>query len=157
MIPKICWSYYNPSCHQKCTGVYSDINKLKFKVKNYFYVGGHFGAADENNLLEELKQNGPFVVSIAPDYGFSTYSTGIYDSSTQNWKTLNIKKPEWQKVDHSVLLVGHGIENGVEYWKVLNSWGRGWGDNGYMKIIKGKNLINVESLGEAATVELIEN
>ena len=133
------------------------MNKLKFKVNDYYYVGGHYGAADENNILEELKTNGPFVVSIAPDYGFLSYSSGIYNSNTQNWKTLNIKKPEWQKVDHSVLLVGHGSENGIEYWKILNSWGSGWGEKGYMRVKKGKNLINIESLGEAATVELIES
>lgn len=157
MIPSVCFSLQNKNCHQECKGEYSALNKLKFKVKDYYYVGGHYGAADENNLLEELKKNGPFVVSIAPDYGFTSYSSGIYDSSTQNWKTMNIKKPEWQKVDHSVLLVGYGIHNGTEYWKILNSWGPEWGEAGYMRIIKGKNLLNIESLGEAATVELIEN
>ncbi len=157
ILPSVCFDLQDRQCHQKCKGQHQNLNKLKFKVKDYYYVGGHFGAADENNLYEELKKNGPFVVSIAPDYGFTSYSSGIYDSTTQNWKTMKIEKPEWQKVDHSVLLVGYGIQDGIEYWKILNSWGAQWGERGLMRIIKGKNLINIESLGEAATVELIEN
>lgn len=142
-------------CHQTCKE--GNLKNLKFKVTDYYYVGGHFGGSDDSNILEELMKNGPFVVSLTPDYGFLSYSSGIYDSNTQNWKTLGIIKPEWQKVDHSVLLIGWGVENGIEYWKIMNSWGSHWGEKGTMRIKKGKNLINIESLGEAAIVELIEN
>ena len=38
------------------------------------------------------------------------------------------------KLDHAILIVGHGIENGHEYFLVKNSWGADWGLDGYVKV-----------------------
>jgi len=50
------------------------------------------------------------------------------------------------QLDHAVLLVGWGIENGTEYWVVKNSWAADWGDQGYIRfaIVSGKGICGVQ-------------
>jgi len=42
------------------------------------------------------------------------------------------------KLDHAVTAVGYGTdaETGLDYYLVRNSWGAGWGDQGYVKIAR---------------------
>jgi cathepsin H len=46
-------------------------------------------------------------------------------------------------VNHAVLAVGYGTEDGLDYWVVKNSWGALWGDQGYFKIQRGVNMCGV--------------
>ena len=44
-----------------------------------------------------------------------------------------------KKMDHGVAIVGFGTEGGDDYWIVRNSWGAGWGEKGYARVIRGEN------------------
>jgi cathepsin X len=48
-------------------------------------------------------------------------------------------------VVHAVSIVGYGEEDGQKYWKVRNSWGEHWGEDGFFRVCRGTNNIAVES------------
>ena len=94
-----------------CSDLTCDLKTLPYlyKVVDYKYVGESYGNCSEKKMMEELYKNGPIVVSFEPDYNFMLYKNGIYHSLTQDsWKAKGFPKPDWEKVDHSVLLVGWG-------------------------------------------------
>ena len=67
---------------------------------------------------------GPTSVAIEADkIAFQGYSSGILNSDACG-----------TTLDHGVLAVGYGTEDGQAYYLVKNSWGTSWGDAGYVKI-----------------------
>jgi len=66
---------------------------------------------------------GPVSVAIEADqFSFQMYTSGVITSGCGS------------NLDHGVLAVGYGNENGTDYILVKNSWGASWGDKGYVKI-----------------------
>lgn len=73
---------------------------------------------------------GPIAVGIdATNDDFYFYGGGIYYHERCN--------PEY--LDHAVLVVGYGEEDDSDYWLVKNSWGIGWGENGYVRMARNKD------------------
>jgi len=96
----------------------------------------------QNNQLhlKEAVSYGPVSVAIEADtLIFQFYKSGVVDDVKCG-----------TNLDHGVLVVGYGSENGKDYWIVKNSWGSGWGDNGYIKLSRSNSTHDVGVCGIAA-------
>jgi C1A family cysteine protease len=83
----------------------------------------------------------PVVIAIEADTRyFQSYSSGILTDATKCGTTL----------DHAVEIVGYGTENGIDYWKVRNSWGNSWGESGYIRIQKSSSTNDIGVCGLAS-------
>jgi C1A family cysteine protease len=81
-------------------------------------------AGDIDSFLAELA-NGPISIAIEADQPrFQQYNGGV----------IAIGEGCGQQLDHAVLAVGNGNEDGRNYVLVKNSWGSGWGDGGFVKL-----------------------
>ena len=76
--------------------------------------------SDPDSMKAALTKHGPLSVAIQAD--IDNYESGIFDN-----------KKCGCDLDHSVLAVGYGVENGTEYWIVKNSWASDWGEDGYIR------------------------
>ncbi|CAH1391958.1 unnamed protein product [Nezara viridula] len=94
-------------------------------------------ANNDYDLKAAVGTVGPISVAInANNNHFFFYGGGVFDGDTC--------KPE---VDHEVLLVGYGSENGEDYWFVKNSWGPCWGEGGYIRFSRSvQNICNISSV-----------
>jgi len=156
LLPATCMRYDTAgTCKLEC-----DLKKLKgkrYRAANHRFIGGFYGNSSANAMMEEIYHNGPIVVSFEPAEDFMYYADGIYKTAvTKTAKPAvlvesRIANP-WVKVDHAVLAVGWGVENGKKYWRVQNSWGEDWGEDGFFRMARGEDESGIESIPEAADV-----
>ena len=71
-------------------------------------------------MTAEIYARGPIVCGVMVTKPFLKYNGGIFADYIG----------EKIQLDHAVSVVGWGIENGIEYWIVRNSWGTTWGEDG---------------------------
>ncbi|CAF1443316.1 unnamed protein product, partial [Didymodactylos carnosus] len=103
--------------------------KCRFKSENIGAtdVGYAFvKQGNETDLQNAIATVGPIAVAIdASQDSFQFYSSGVYDEPMCSSTDL----------DHGVLAVGYDVtsgKHGTPYYIVKNSWGEGWGDDGYI-------------------------
>jgi C1A family cysteine protease len=98
-------------------------------IEGWAYVpGGDIPSPDA--IKEAILEYGPISVAIAVDSNFHDYDGGVFSLDTAT------------EINHGVVLVGWDDSQGSEgVWFLRNSWGPGWGENGYMRIEYGCDLV----------------
>jgi cathepsin F len=113
-----------------------DKNKIAASVRNFSLV-----SLDEDQIAANLVKHGPLAVAINAVF-MQTYMGGVSCPFICS-----------KNLDHGVLLVGYGAAGyspirmkEKPYWIIKNSWGPNWGENGYYKICRGRNVCGVDSM-----------
>lgn len=116
------------TCQKKC-------DASGTKITGYVNVP----PANESALGEALAL-GPVTVAVYCDT-FRFYESGVFDDTCSD-----------EVLDHAMLLIGSGTDQGKPYWIIKNSWGAAWGEEGYIRIIAGVNECGISDAATYVTV-----
>lgn len=88
-------------------------------------ITGYQDVDASEEALEEALSQGPVSVAVQANTAMQFYFGGILSGLCG------------AMLDHGVLAVGYGVDDGKKYWKVKNSWGGRWGEHGFIRMAKG--------------------
>merc|ERR1712066_614711 len=102
-----------------------------FEEDKYAYNGQTITARGEMDIKQAIMAGGPMEVAFTVYSDFENYASGIYHHTGGEVAG-----------GHAVKIVGWGVESGVKYWKVANSWNPYWAEKGYFRIREGEGGID---------------
>lgn len=98
----------------------------EYFIEDWAYVGNPNGVATVDQIKQAIYNYGPVSVAVCVNSAFRDYTDGVFSG------------PTCSSINHAVALVGWDDNQGTEgVWFLRNSWGPGWGENGYMRIEYG--------------------
>ena len=113
------------------TGKAGECDSSCSKVKDTAPSGYTDVNPNDVGALETALTQQPVSIAVAVNDAFQLYKSGVFDGTCG------------EDVNHGVLAVGFGSD-GKDFWKVKNSWGTSWGEDGYIRIAKDdSNLCHV--------------
>lgn len=145
------------------------------KVKNSHDVGGAYGLSSEKQMMKEVLRNGVLNTEFQAPAVFSTYKEGLVtaegfqalhalaQAKTKGQKAHDIsddtligRGEPWEKLNHSVVLLGWGVdETGEKFWHLRNSYGQKWGQSGDFMLRRGHDDLGLEGEQVAFEPELL--
>jgi C1A family cysteine protease len=113
-----------------CNGPYPH----HYWLDDWAYIGGNYDFPSNDAIKQAIVSYGPVSCAVTVNNAFSAYTGGIFNSHSSS------------SVNHAVVLVGWDDNQGPNgVWFLRNSWGPGWGEGGYMRIVYG-----ISSIGYSA-------
>ena len=114
---------------QRCNTV---TNLAVTKVSGYY----NFLTGNEGCMARYVQTTGPLTVCLSTSLSWYTYTGGVM--------TLN-SCPATSNINHCLQVVGVYPNVNGGYWKLKNSFGTGWGEQGHIRIAYGSNVCNIIS------------
>jgi hypothetical protein len=103
------------------------------KAVTYGFAGPQGGKPTTDQIKEAIMQYGFISATVSATNKWGSYKGGTFKGCSGG------------QTNHMVTLTGWKTENGKTIWRMKNSWGTGWGDNGYMDIPAGCDRIGEEA------------
>jgi cathepsin B len=119
----------SPACPTECESGFPGT----FASDKYSFDGRFQTASGETAIQQMIMEGGPVETAFTVYSDFENYAGGIYKHTSGSMAG-----------GHAVKFVGWGVDGGVKYWKVANSWNPYWGEQGYFRIVRGTNEGGIE-------------
>jgi len=104
--------------------------------KNALHFGEEISSASgEADIQAAIFTSGPVETAFTVYADFLTYKSGVY-----------VQKSQQAVGGHAVKFLGWGTDqaSGLPYWLVANSWNADWGEQGFFRIVRGKDECGIE-------------
>jgi len=99
------------------------------------YCTEQTAVCQETEMQQLLVTYGP--LSVCLDAGPMQYYQGGIDNPTDC---------DPDAIDHCVTIVGYGVQSGTPFWRIKNSWGTDWGENGFYRLIRGTGACGINKV-----------
>jgi C1A family cysteine protease len=104
------------------------------QISSWSYVS-IWGVPTVSAVKQAIQDHGPVAAGVCVGDAFANYGGGIFCTDESGACPYGS--------NHGVVLVGWDDGEGV--WYLRNSWGRAWGENGYMRIAYGTSLVGADA------------
>jgi hypothetical protein len=92
-------------------------------------LSGYAGVNARDDALQIAVLRQPIAGAVdASSPAFRFYGSGVLTSLCR------------AKVNQGILVVGFGWDDGIPYWKLKNSWGTSWGEEGFIRISRNTTV-----------------
>ena len=99
-------------------------------INGWGYIGNSYSVPSVSSIKQAIMEYGPISVGVSVNSAFQAYTTGVFSGCEDG------------SINHAVVLVGWDDSQGTEgVWIMRNSWGPGWGEEGYMRMPYNCSLI----------------
>ncbi|HLE06941.1 MAG TPA: C1 family peptidase, partial [Candidatus Nanoarchaeia archaeon] len=122
IVSESCFPYAATNATNYCLNKCSDSDLVK--VTSYARIN-----PSVSDIKQAINDYGPITVYLAVYTDFYFYLGGVYSHVWGGMEGF-----------HSVMITGYDDVNG--YWICKNSWGTGWGEDGYFKVNYSENVLD---------------
>lgn len=98
-----------------------------YPISSAYYVGNSYSVPSISSIKQKIMDKGCVAAGVYVSSAFQAYTGGVFNRCRS------------RSVNHAICLCGWDDSKGA--WLLKNSWGTGWGENGFMWIKYGCNRV----------------